>query len=130
MERKNICWNNVTIRKSKQVYKNIKIKKIYKTQICFRKIQFELTDNLVNQVKHIKKKVDTNICNENHTASKENKRLETDIIPKEKNTYIKERNNRKNFSKTFKCDLCNKSYTWYSGLSNHKRFIHSILKET
>ena len=66
----------------------------------------------------------------NHKSYEEKKTLETDIIPKENNTNKKERNNKKNFSKTFKCDLCDKSYTWYSGLSNHKRFLHSILKET
>ena len=35
---------------------------------------------------------------------------------------------RKNFSKEFKCDKCEKKYTWYSGLANHKRFVHNKLK--
>ena len=35
---------------------------------------------------------------------------------------------RKNFSKEFKCDKCDKKYTWYSGLANHKRFVHNNQK--
>ena len=45
-------------------------------------------------------------------------------------TNLKVRKNNKNYSKTFKCDKCEKRYTWFSGLSNHKRFVHSKLKET
>ena len=41
---------------------------------------------------------------------------------------VKKSNNR--YSKAFKCDKCDKKYTWYSGLSNHKRFAHSRPKET
>ena len=89
-----------------------------------------MSDNLVIQVENIKKEMEKNMFNENHTAREEKKVLDTGIIPKEKNIYYKGRKNKKNFSKTFKCDLCDKSYTWYSGLSNHKRFLHSILKET
>ena len=40
-----------------------------------------------------------------------------------------ENKSKKNFPKTFKCDICNKGYTWYSGLSNHKRFVHNKLIE-
>jgi phage shock protein A len=43
---------------------------------------------------------------------------------------LKERKNNNNYSKRFKCDKCDKRYTWYSGLSNHKRFVHNKLKET
>ena len=32
---------------------------------------------------------------------------------------------KKQFTKGFKCDLCDKKYTWYTGLSNHKRFVHN-----
>ena len=38
---------------------------------------------------------------------------------------LKERKNNKKYSKQFKCDKCDKRYTWYSGLSNHKRFVHN-----
>merc|ERR1711997_792703 len=37
---------------------------------------------------------------------------------------------KKQFTKGFKCDLCEKKYTWYTGLSNHKRFVHNKQKET
>ena len=43
---------------------------------------------------------------------------------------LKERKNNKKYSKQFKCDKCDNRYTWYSGLSNHKRFVHNKLKET
>ena len=35
---------------------------------------------------------------------------------------------KKNFSKEFQCDKCDKKYTWYCGLANHKRFVHNKLK--
>ena len=43
---------------------------------------------------------------------------------------IKVRKNNKKYSKAFKCDKCDKSYTWYSGLSIHKRFVHYKPKES
>ena len=36
---------------------------------------------------------------------------------------------KKIFSKKFQCDKCDKKYTWYSGLANHKRFVHNKQKE-
>ena len=36
---------------------------------------------------------------------------------------------KKIFSKKYHCDKCDKKYTWYSGLANHKRFVHNKLKE-
>jgi hypothetical protein len=32
------------------------------------------------------------------------------------------------YSKSFQCDKCNKKYTWYSGLANHKRFVHNNVR--
>ncbi len=26
---------------------------------------------------------------------------------------------------SFRCDKCDKKYIWYSGLANHKRFLHN-----
>ena len=49
-----------------------------------------------------------------------------DILDKE--STLKLNNNKKpkkQFTKGFKCDLCDKKYTWYTGLSNHKRFVHN-----
>ena len=43
---------------------------------------------------------------------------------------IKVKKIKKNYSKAFKCDQCDKRYTWYSGLSNHRRFVHKKSKET
>eukprot|EP00092_Neocalanus_flemingeri_P038510 GFUD01041928.1.p1 GENE.GFUD01041928.1~~GFUD01041928.1.p1 ORF type:complete len:203 (+),score=52.04 GFUD01041928.1:94-702(+) len=43
--------------------------------------------------------------------------------------YEKGKKKKKNYSKGFKCDFCDKRYTWYSGLSNHKRFLHNKTKE-
>ena len=36
---------------------------------------------------------------------------------------------KKIFSKKYQCDKCDKKYTWYSGLANHKRFVHHKVKE-
>ena len=44
-------------------------------------------------------------------------------------SHQKENKSKKNFPKTFKCDICNKGYTWHCGLSNYKRFVHNKLKE-
>ena len=45
---------------------------------------------------------------------------------KEKKTkFIKE---KKNYSKTYKCEECDRKYTWYSELANHKRFVHKKQK--
>ena len=41
---------------------------------------------------------------------------------------LKERKNNNKYSKQFKCEKCDKRYTWYSGLSNHKRFVYDKLK--
>ena len=35
---------------------------------------------------------------------------------------------KKNYTKSFNCDKCDKKYTWYSGLSNHNRFVHNNQK--
>ena len=51
------------------------------------------------------------------------------------NSDIKEKERKrnkqkeKNYSKSFKCDKCDKKYTWYSGLANHKRFVHNNKRE-
>ena len=42
----------------------------------------------------------------------------------------KKHKSKKNYTKAFKCDQCEKKYTWYTGLSNHKRFVHNKAKET
>ena len=54
----------------------------------------------------------------------DNKILEEDKKCKEK------QKSKKNYTKAFKCDKCDKKYTWYTGLSNHKRFVHNKPKET
>ena len=43
---------------------------------------------------------------------------------------IKFTKEKKNYSKSYKCEECDKKYTWYSGLANHKRFGHKMKKET
>ena len=58
----------------------------------------------------------TNECPQVKTVSVHNK--DNNNKPKEK----------KSFAKEFKCDKCEKKYTWYSGLANHKRFLHNKLK--
>ena len=68
-------------------------------------------------------------------ATSENNELEntskwTNKIEKTNIKLKKEKPEKKNFSKAFKCELCDKAYTWYSGLSNHNRFAHTVLKET
>jgi len=40
-------------------------------------------------------------------------------------SYKMNKKPKKQFTKGFKCDLCDKKYTWYTGLSNHKRFVHN-----
>jgi hypothetical protein len=35
---------------------------------------------------------------------------------------------KKNYSKQYKCEQCDNKYTWYSGLANHKRFVHTKQK--
>ena len=51
-------------------------------------------------------------------------------LDKETSYKMKQDKKPKNqFSKGFKCDLCEKKYTWYTGLSNHKRFVHNKQKE-
>ena len=44
----------------------------------------------------------------------------------QKKTFQKE---KEMFSKKYQCDKCDKKYTWYSGLANHKRFVHNKVKE-
>ena len=62
------------------------------------------------------------------------KLLENDFIVsdsfKADKEFEKEKKSNKNYSKKFKCEKCEKKYTWYSGLSNHKRFVHNKPKET
>ena len=50
----------------------------------------------------------------------------SDIKEKEKKTN--KQKGKTNYSKSFQCDKCDKKYTWYSGLANHKRFVHSNVK--
>ena len=50
------------------------------------------------------------------------------IKAKEKN--IKFTKEKKNYSKSYKCEECDKKYTWYIGLANHKRFVHTMKRET
>ena len=90
------------------------------------------------------KKSQANASNRSHAdiiqAIGKSERKQENISPNEKEEQVehiltdthclKERKNNKNYSKEFKCDKCDKRYTWYSGLSNHKRFVHNKLKET
>merc|ERR1711983_610677 len=48
-----------------------------------------------------------------------------DILDKESSLKVGSKKPKKQFTKGFKCDLCDKKYTWYTGLSNHKRFVHN-----
>ena len=48
-----------------------------------------------------------------------------DILDKESSLKMNSKKPKKQFTKGFKCDLCDKKYTWYTGLSNHKRFVHN-----
>ena len=51
------------------------------------------------------------------------------------NSDIKEKERKrnkqkeKNYSNSFQCNKCDKKYTWYSGLANHKRFVHNNKRE-
>ena len=42
----------------------------------------------------------------------------------QKEKKIKLTKDKKNYSKNYKCEECDKKYTWYSGLANHRRFVH------
>ena len=54
----------------------------------------------------------------------------TEACQLEINPHHASRNKEKKiFSKKFQCDKCDKKYTWYSGLANHKRFVHNKQKE-
>ena len=46
----------------------------------------------------------------------------------QKEKKIKLTKEKKNYSKNYKCEQCDKKYTWYSGLSNHNRFVHNNQK--
>ena len=48
-----------------------------------------------------------------------------EILDKESSLKMSNKKPKKQFTKGFKCDLCDKKYTWYTGLSNHKRFVHN-----
>ena len=54
-----------------------------------------------------------------------------DKIIKSEDDHQKKNNQKekKTFSKKYHCDKCDKKYTWYSGLANHKRFVHNKVKE-
>jgi hypothetical protein len=65
--------------------------------------------------------------NEEKTSYKIQTKHKRDITSDDKR--LKDQKNNKNYSKSFKCDLCDKKYTWYSVLSNHKRFVHNKGKE-
>ena len=76
----------------------------------------------------------SNISSSKRENKKEtNKDLSTDcfdfdneeILDKEETDYKAGKKTKKQFTKGFKCDLCEKKYTWYTGLSNHKRFVHN-----
>jgi hypothetical protein len=54
----------------------------------------------------------------------------SEILKKEKKEKkTNKQNEKKHYSKSFQCDKCDKKYTWYSGLANHKRFVHKTTKE-
>ena len=50
------------------------------------------------------------------------------------NSDIKEKERKrnkqkeKNYSNSFQCDKCNKKYTWYSRLANHKLLLHNNVR--
>ena len=48
-----------------------------------------------------------------------------DFLDKDTTYKANKKSSKKQFTKGFKCDLCDKKYTWYTGLSNHKRFVHN-----
>lgn len=48
-----------------------------------------------------------------------------DFLDKDTTYKGNKKSSKKQFTKGFKCDLCDKKYTWYTGLSNHKRFVHN-----
>ena len=73
--------------------------------------------------------IDPYVCtNEYQTSNKIENYHKKDISNNYKS--LKERKNNRNYSKSFKCDMCEKKYTWYSGLSNHKRYVHNKIIET
>lgn len=65
-------------------------------------------------------------CFDFENEEKQHCHFNSSFDPKQKS----EKKTKKNFTKGFKCDQCEKKYTWYTGLSNHKRFVHNKHKET
>ena len=46
----------------------------------------------------------------------------------QKEKKIKLTKEKKNYSKNYKCEQCDTKYTWYSGIANHRRFLHKKQK--
>ena len=74
--------------------------------------------------------------NENITLiRKENYLTEVSEYKSVCNSDIKEKERKrnkqkeKNYSNSFQCDKCDKKYTWYSGLANHRRLVRNHKKE-
>ena len=76
----------------------------------------------------LKKEVEhrLDVQNESEKPSIDNDALQltSDNDQQDVSALIRVKKIKKNYSKAFKCDQCDKRYTWYSGLSNHRRFVH------
>ena len=86
-----------------------------------------MSDSLTQEVNKCAESDHYIFINQKQTSNKIHTDHKKDIS--HNNQSLKERKNYKNYSKSFKCDMCEKKYTWYSGLSNHKRFVHTKIKE-
>ena len=98
-------------------------------------------ERLYNLVKYINWYLRSSCSRNSYAETKQNvdndkiESKKVDISPNEKDAQIehiltdanclKKRKNNKKYSKKFKCDKCDKRYTWYSVLSNRNRFVHN-----
>lgn len=79
----------------------------------------EKSDNLVSSNSENKKELDKENSTDCFDFDNE------DFLDKDTTYKANKKSSKKQFTKGFKCDLCDKKYTWYTGLSNHKRFVHN-----
>ena len=94
----------------------VKIKKI-------DKLKYQPT---IVQVEENPRNKDNTLMREEHNLSEYKPVCNSQIKKKEKKTN--KQKEKKNYSKSLKCDKCNKKYTWYSRLANHKILLHNNVR--
>ena len=123
-------WNYYQINRTPQViisrWENNVLKFNY-----FRQIKIENTEHLEQHSFCEKVKIVSKINIDSEISDKEAVKCLNDKILKSENDHENKNihKEKKIFSKKFNCDKCDKKYTWYSGLANHKRFVHNKIKE-